>query len=404
MNGWPASQGGRSSAQQAASSGGRSSVQQAGSGRSSVQQAGTSVIDAEGREVRQGAVPEPVQKRTMPVQPSVPPHPVLVPTLRPEGVGFSQGVVPEPVQKGTMPVQPSVLPPSVQPSVLPPSVLVPTLRQCEARDSKAEQFAGRLLESRRDPTRQEICALFGLLPCDSPSAPASSNLAAVCSFRTGMISREGIPLLADACHEYPLTTEIMTSFVRAVMPGHRFTTVVIYCNVSTKMHRDTDNESTTSGVVALSRFEGGEIWVESPEGEVTQMVEGSLVRGKLLHVGSRPVFLDAHKDMRRVVLAAFCCQGFEDLCDCEAWSLRALGFKASGEDRDVPCGSGDSSALEDNEGTLDEEGSERVEKFRSEDCGNSGPPLSLEWDGQLEPVSDGFGLCSPTRWPPEARR
>ena len=72
--------------------------------------------------------------------PSVPPHPVLVPTLRPEGVGFSQGVVPEPVQKGTMPVQPSVLPPSVQPSVLPPSVLVPTLRQCEARDSKAEQL------------------------------------------------------------------------------------------------------------------------------------------------------------------------------------------------------------------------------------------------------------------------
>ena len=259
---------------------------------------------------------------------------MLVPTLRPEGVGSRQGVVPEPVQKGTMPVQPSVLP---------PPVLVPTLRQCEARNSKTEQFAGRLLESRRGPTKQEICALFGLLPCDSPSAPASSNLAAVCSFRTGMISREDIPLLADACHEYPLTTEIMTSFVRSVMPGHRFTTVVIYCNVSTKMHRDTDNESTTSGVVALSRFEGGEIWVESPEGEVTQMVEGSLVRGKLLCVGSRPVFL------------------------------------------------------------VDEEGSERVEKFRSEDCGNSGPLLSLEWDGQLEPVSDGFGLCSPTRWPPEAR-
>ena len=81
-----ASQGGRSSAQQAASSGGRSSVQQAGSGRSSVQQAGSSVTDAEGREVRQGVVPEPVQKRTMPVQPSVPPHPVLVPTLRPDRV------------------------------------------------------------------------------------------------------------------------------------------------------------------------------------------------------------------------------------------------------------------------------------------------------------------------------
>ena len=37
------------------------------------------------------------------------------------------------------------------------------------------------------------------------------------------------------------------------------------------------------------------------------------------------------------------------------------------------------------------------------DCHNEGPPLSLEWDGKVEPINDGFGLCSPTRWPPAAR-
>ena len=114
MNGWPTlcwpqlRKGGRSSAQQAASSGSRSSVQAAFfGGRSSVQQAGSSVTDAEGKEVRQGVVPEPVQKETML-----------------EGVGFRQGVVPEPVQKGDD---------AVQPSVPPPPVLVPTLRQCVPR-------------------------------------------------------------------------------------------------------------------------------------------------------------------------------------------------------------------------------------------------------------------------------
>ena len=38
-------------------------------------------------------------------------------------------------------------------------------------------------------------------------------------------------------------------------------------------------------------------------------------------------------------------------------------------------------ALEDNEGALDEEGSERVEEFRSEDCGNSGPRCPLSGTG-----------------------
>ena len=46
---------------------------------------------------------------------------------------------------------------------------------------------------------------------------------------------------------------------------------------------------------------------------------------------------------------------------------------------------------------------ERPEPFKHCECHNLGPPLSLEWDGKVEPITDGFGLCSPTRWPPESR-
>ena len=36
-------------------------------------------------------------------------------------------------------------------------------------------------------------------------------------------------------------------------------------------------------------------------------------------------------------------------------------------------------------------------------CKNFGPPMMVEWAGVHRPFVDGFGLCSPTRWPPASR-
>ena len=60
-------------------------------------------------------------------------------------------------------------------------------------------------------------------------------------------------------------------------------------------------------------------------------------------------------------------------------------------------------ALSEESGGQDEGEVERPEPFRPQECHNLGPPLSLEWDGKVEPITDGFGLCSPTRWQPESR-
>ena len=49
-----------------------------------------------------------------------------------------------------------------------------------------------------------------------------------------------------------------------------------------------------------------------------------------------------------------------------------------------------------------EDGSSDI-PFRPELCGNRGSPLQVEWEHVEAPITDGFGLCSPTRWPPQDR-
>eukprot|EP00435_Cladocopium_sp_Y103_P051871 s108_g16.t1 len=43
------------------------------------------------------------------------------------------------------------------------------------------------------------------------------------------------------------------------------------------------------------------------------------------------------------------------------------------------------------------------ESFDLHACMNGGHPIKAEWDGRTKDFTDGFGLCSPTRWCPAAR-
>jgi len=46
---------------------------------------------------------------------------------------------------------------------------------------------------------------------------------------------------------------------------------------------------------------------------------------------------------------------------------------------------------------------EEVEEFDMSACGNTGAPISVEWDRVHRGFIDGFGLCSPCRWKPSKR-
>lgn len=55
------------------------------------------------------------------------------------------------------------------------------------------------------------------------------------------------------------------------------------------------------------------------------------------------------------------------------------------------------------DGQMKTPSSNKGDSFDVTICGNSGKPLEVEWDGRTREFTDGFGLCSPTRWPPSAR-
>ena len=82
-------------------------------------------------------------------------------------------------------------------------------------------------------------------------------------------------------------------------------------------------------------------------------------------------------------------------CNPDAENALRSGVEASGEHRGETykfLPKGEPSAEVD-----------RAIAFRPELCGNNGVPVRVSWAGSEGPLTDGFGLCSPSRWTPSAR-
>ncbi|OLQ11786.1 hypothetical protein AK812_SmicGene4399 [Symbiodinium microadriaticum] len=145
-----------------------------------------------------------------------------------------------------------------------------------------------------------------------------------------------------------------------------------------------------------------------------EVIDGRRLAGRLIPITenlltSTHAYRDLHFTMpwtgRRLVIIAFSVADHEQAPQDVLSTLRGQGFVLPGEASQEACSSFKAPA-EDAEASADScsgSTSEGPEPFRPEDCHNEGPPLSLEWDGKVEPINDGFGLCWPTRWPPAAR-
>ena len=152
-----------------------------------------------------------------------------------------------------------------------------------------------------------------------------------------------------------MSTQAITSYVRAKMPNHMFNTVSIYCNTGTDPHKDNRNAPVSNGIVALSDFKGGEVWIESEDGESIQVVGGKQMRGTLVPITDEPAFIEAHSHLhftmpwkgRRVVLIAFSVAGLEELTPQDYDSLISHGFsvKAPSEASEAMCA--DTSCMEE---------------------------------------------------------
>ena len=163
--------------------------------------------------------------------------------------------------------------------------------------TKAEDFAA-FIASSRVPSRPELCTLFSLLPHETPPRASMNSNFAPSSFTTGLFRKGGGLIgLRTACRKNPLATEAIAFFVRKHMPGHPFTTISLYLDTGTEPHRDSRNAHLPNGIIALSDFKGGEVWVECEGGSSVQVIDGKRMAGQIMPITAEPTYIHAYRDL-----------------------------------------------------------------------------------------------------------
>ena len=210
----------------------------------------------------------------------------------------------------------------------------PTRVPATKKPIEAEDFA-RFISSSRSPTRAEVQALFDLLPHENPPRASMTSSWVPSSFSTGLDRKGGGLIgLRSACAKFPASTEALTAFVRSNMPGHPFTTVSLYLNTGTRPHKDSKNAKLPNGILGVSDFKGGEVWVEAEGGDSVQVVDGTRLRGHLYAITSKPTYIHAYRDLhftmpwkgKRLVIVAFSVADHSQAQAGDLAMLRGQGF------------------------------------------------------------------------------
>ena len=196
----------------------------------------------------------------------------------------------------------------------------------------AEAFAQSILARRSMVTKADVAHLFDLLPKEVPSRGPASQKAN--SFSCGAYAKGGLQGLRTECATFPSSVEVLTNFVKASLPGHFFSTITLFHNTKTDLHVDSRNHHTPNGVIAISSFHGGGIWVADGSGPVSRMVKGQQVQGTILDLSS-PVLFNAFQNAHqteawkgdRLVCVAFTVADLSKLSIESAHLLLKLGFR-----------------------------------------------------------------------------
>ena len=194
----------------------------------------------------------------------------------------------------------------------------------------AELFSRQVLLERM-PTRGDILHLFHLLPREDASRGGADPLA----FGCGCWVHDNRFGLRRNNQLFPLSVQLLNSFVLHIRPCHRWTSLVLFCDVRAPRHRDVRNSFDPNLVVAISDFEGGEIFVVRADGDRVVHQGDETLRGVVLDPRQQPCLLHARAEEhftlpwtgQRLVLVAFCIAPVDDLSDTHRSELRSLGFR-----------------------------------------------------------------------------
>ena len=151
---------------------------------------------------------------------------------------------------------------------------------------EAESFACECLSKEGDICRSDVERLFGLLPTEDFGTQGSS-------FITGAYSKGGIIGLRYNTRAFPAATSILFQFLHQALPDFSCSTVALFKDALTAVHKDSKNGKFPNATLPISTFDQGHIWIENPEGKHIVQIDGEAVPGELLPVHRGPVIFDA---------------------------------------------------------------------------------------------------------------
>ena len=129
--------------------------------------------------------------------------------------------------------------------------------------------------------------------------------------------------------------ELLNTFLQHVAPGHSWTSLAVHVNYELPVHKDLGSGPLPNAVVALSHFEGGELWLEDSSGHVYQDDQHGLRRGTVFSLHGATTFFHSHavahctlRSTRfdRLTLVAYTVRNFLHLGQHWRQALNNIGF------------------------------------------------------------------------------
>ena len=303
-------------------------------------------------------------------------------------------------------------------------------------EHEAERYAIQELATGKPVTRTAVSTLFSLLPKEPPHKAAGSLEGLV--FVSGGYSKGGLVGLRQNCRLFPRSTQLFNKFIKEQAPDHCYAAFSLLRNVKAEVHKDLGNAQTMNLLIGVSQFADGGLWVEASDGTHKMTVKDQDVFGTVHAVCNSTVLFDARNSWHatmpwtgdRLVIDAYNPAFADNLPAQQRQQLCDLGFPLDSDPKfaNVPSSSplpsglgdagGDSEVLDaagdDGDSAVQEEvqvlgsseedaGEGKGEKFDPRFSRALGPPMQCHHEGYTKEFVDGFGLCSPGRWPPEAR-
>ncbi|CAE7740635.1 unnamed protein product [Symbiodinium sp. CCMP2592] len=172
----------------------------------------------------------------------------------------------------------------------------------------AEEFARNCLQQGSGDSSSWV-KLAELLPDEESTRETAKDPLEKC-FITGAYNQGGITGVRRRCREFPACTRLLVALARLAFPGLNFTSVGLFRNMQTALHKDANNlPGSRNGICALSFFEGGQLRLHRPDGPVDlSLSEGPLQFDPFLEHETLP-----WSNGFRIVLVAFSVNRLERL-------------------------------------------------------------------------------------------